>query len=97
MATKINEGTEFAIPLKNIIGLIAATAIAVWAYFGIVERIGHLELKSMQAATKIEHSYNWTNNFKPPEAVADSVKRVRKMELQIKELEMRIKFLESKN
>jgi hypothetical protein len=51
----------------------------------------------MQAETKIEHSYNWTNNFKPPEAVADSVKRVRKMELHIKELEMRIKFLESKN
>ena len=40
MATKINEIT---IPLKNLIGLIIITAIAVWAYVGVTERISFLE------------------------------------------------------
>ena len=34
MASKLNEGSEFTIPLKNLIALIAVTGIAVWGYFG---------------------------------------------------------------
>ena len=30
MASKLNEGSEFTIPLKNLIALIAVTGIAVW-------------------------------------------------------------------
>ena len=30
MATKVNENTELAIPLKSLLGLIAGTAVAVW-------------------------------------------------------------------
>jgi len=33
--TKINEETEITIPLKNLIGLICAVALGVWAYFDI--------------------------------------------------------------
>ena len=30
-------------PIRNIIGIVAAVAIATWAYFGIVERLNKLE------------------------------------------------------
>jgi len=40
---KINDSTEVALPLRNMISLIAAASIATWAYFGIVERINNLE------------------------------------------------------
>ena len=40
---KINEDSEFTIPLKNLLSLILGTGIAVWAYFGIEERIAFLE------------------------------------------------------
>ncbi len=43
MASKLNEGSEFTIPLKNLIALIAVTGIAVWGYFGIEERLNRLE------------------------------------------------------
>jgi|TARA_R100000482_G_scaffold122155_1_gene69223 uncharacterized protein (UPF0335 family) len=43
MAPKINEGTEVALPLRNIISMIAATALGTWAYFGLVERVNNLE------------------------------------------------------
>lgn len=88
MATKLNETTELAIPIKNIIGLVIATAVAVWAYFGVVERIAVLELKDGLNKTKIDYTYEWVHNFKPPEAVADSVRRVRELELKVKELEV---------
>ena len=43
MATKLNEGTEVALPLRNIISMIAFTSLATWAYFGIVERLNLVE------------------------------------------------------
>ena len=43
MATKLNENSEVALPLRNIISLIAAAAVATWAYFGIVERLNKIE------------------------------------------------------
>jgi hypothetical protein len=35
MATKVNENTEVALPLRNIISMVAAASVATWAYFGI--------------------------------------------------------------
>ncbi len=43
MAAKLNEGTEVALPLRNIISMIAFTSLATWAYFGIVERLNLVE------------------------------------------------------
>ena len=43
MPTKLNEGTEVALPLRNIISMIAFTSLATWAYFGIVERLNLVE------------------------------------------------------
>ena len=43
MASKLNEGSEFTIPLKNLIGLILFTGMSVWGYFGIIERLAFLE------------------------------------------------------
>jgi hypothetical protein len=93
MATKLNENTELAIPLKSLLGLIAGTAVAVWAYFGVIERIAFLELKEQQDRTKLDFAYKWVQDFTPPPAVADAVVRVRNMELQIKELEIEVKHL----
>ena len=43
MATKLNENTEVALPLRNIITMVAAASIATWAYFGIIERLNQME------------------------------------------------------
>ena len=39
----LNEGTAIKIPLANLISLLAATAVAAWAYFGLMERVTFLE------------------------------------------------------
>ena len=43
MATKGNENTEVALPLRNIISMVAAASVATWAYFGIIERLNQIE------------------------------------------------------
>mgnify|MGYP003133738788 FL=1 len=40
---KINENTNVALPIRNLVAIIAGVALGVWAYFGIVERINRLE------------------------------------------------------
>ena len=43
MATKLNENTEVALPLRNIISMVAAASVATRAYFGIIERLNQIE------------------------------------------------------
>ena len=40
---KISDETNVALPLRNLISLIAGAAIATWAYFGIIERLNQTE------------------------------------------------------
>ena len=43
MVAKVNDTTQVALPIRNLISLIAGAALATWAYFGIVERLNKLE------------------------------------------------------
>jgi len=40
---KINENTNVSLPIRNLIALVGAVAIGVWAYFGVEERLNKLE------------------------------------------------------
>lgn len=90
---KLSENSEIALPIRNIVSIIAAAVVAAWAYFGIVERLNRLESLTQMHGVGIKSNTNWVNGFKPPEAVQDSVKRVRAMELKMKELEMVVRHL----
>ena len=39
----VSDKTEIGLPLKNLLGLLGVTATAVWAYFGVIERLNKLE------------------------------------------------------
>ena len=41
----LSETTEIGLPLKNLIGLIGATAVAVYGYFGAIERLNNIETR----------------------------------------------------
>src|SRR5210317_668165 len=40
---KISDQTSVALPIKNLLAIVGAVAIGVWAYFGVIERINLLE------------------------------------------------------
>jgi uncharacterized protein HemX len=40
---KISDNTSVALPIRNLVAIVGAVAVGVWAYFGIIERINLLE------------------------------------------------------
>ena len=60
---KINESTTLAMPIRNLISIIAAVGLGVWAYFGIIDRLNtletdnHLIKKDLEGA--VEFSIKW--------------------------------------
>ena len=42
----ISDQTAISMPMKNLISIVAAVAVGVWAYFGVLERITMLETTS---------------------------------------------------
>ncbi len=44
---KISDSTSISMPMRNLISIIGAVAIGVWAYFGVVERLNKLETQSV--------------------------------------------------
>ena len=53
---KINDNTEVALPLRNIISMIAAASIATWAYFGIIERLNQIETSITMMKSDLEQN-----------------------------------------
>ena len=45
----ISDQTAVSMPMKNLLAIIAAVSVGVWAYFGVLERITMLETKGQLA------------------------------------------------
>ena len=67
----ISDQTAISMPMKNLIAIISAVAVGVWAYFGVLERITMLETKSTlaekdltQAVERIELDLNKNTEFR---------------------------------
>ena len=45
----VSDQTAISMPMRNLLSIITAVAIGVWAYFGVLERITMLETKSALA------------------------------------------------
>ena len=44
---KISDNTSISMPMRNLLSIVAAVAVGVWAYFGVIERLNVLETKSV--------------------------------------------------
>ena len=52
----ISDNTAISMPVRNMLAIIGAVAVGVWAYFGVLERITMLENKS-QLQEKDKHGH----------------------------------------
>ena len=52
---RISDKTSVSMPMKNLISIVGAVAVGVWAYFGVIERINTLETDN--------HLIKKVNNF----------------------------------
>ena len=40
---KVLDNTSVSMPMRNLISILGATALGVWAYFGVIERLNNIE------------------------------------------------------
>ena len=43
---KVSSETAVSMPMKNLLAILVAVAVGVWAYFGVIERLNKLETKT---------------------------------------------------
>ena len=52
--TKLSDDTNVAMPIRNMISIIVAVAVATWAYFGIIERLNSIETEQTLMKSDLE-------------------------------------------
>ena len=54
---KISDSTAISMPMRNLLAILSATAVGVWAFFGIQERLNTLETRNtLMEADLIENT-----------------------------------------
>ena len=43
----LSDQTAISMPMKNLLAIVSAVAVGVWAYFGVIERLNKLETQSV--------------------------------------------------
>jgi hypothetical protein len=51
---KVSENTSISMPMKNLISIIGAVAIGVWAYFGVTEKLNNHSTKLLMIEKDLE-------------------------------------------
>ena len=60
---KVSDNTAISMPMRNLLSILAAVGIGVWAYFGIIERLNTLEtdntLMKSDLTKAVDFSIRW--------------------------------------
>ena len=51
---KVSDNTSIDMPIRNLLSIVAAVAVGVWAYFGVVSRITSMETSLILAEKDLE-------------------------------------------
>ena len=51
---KISDNTSISMPMRNLLSIIGAVGVGVWAYFGVIERITLLEMNNALLTKDLE-------------------------------------------
>ena len=53
---KISDSTAISMPMRNLLSIMAAVAVGVWAYFGVIERLTLLEMENALLTKDLEQA-----------------------------------------
>ena len=86
----INDNTSITIPLRNLLALVAGTAIAVTGYFHVTERVTMLEHDQNMVLRDVEANSKWIVDWEKEGLLPADIIQNNKIEF----LEERVKKLE---
>ena len=60
---RVSDNTAISMPMRNLLSILAAVGVGVWAYFGVIERLNNVETQNtlMQSDLEkaVEFSIKW--------------------------------------
>tara|TARA_R100000656_G_scaffold113238_1_gene85539 strand:- start:242 stop:670 length:429 start_codon:yes stop_codon:yes gene_type:complete len=62
-AIDVSDKTKFAMPIRNLISLIASVGVGVWAYFGIIERLNNVETNYILMQADVEKNSTFSRDW----------------------------------
>ena len=95
---KVSSESGISMPIKNLISIVGAVAIGVWAYFGVIERINKFEsdnkLMTKDLESAVEFSIKWPRGelgSLPADSeqfllIEDSIKDIEKIQEQMESM-----------
>ena len=51
---KLSDSTAISMPMRNLLSILAAVAVGVWAYFGVIERLNNVETNYKLMSSDLE-------------------------------------------
>jgi len=51
---KVSDNTSVSMPMRNLLSILGATAVGVWAYFGVIERLNNIETQGKLMLADVE-------------------------------------------
>ena len=51
---KVSDNTSVSMPMRNLLSILGATALGVWAYFGVIERLNNIETQGKLMLSDVE-------------------------------------------
>ena len=51
---KVSDNTAISMPMRNLLSILGATAVGVWAYFGVIERLNNIESQGKLMIVDVE-------------------------------------------
>ena len=51
---KVSDNTSVSMPMRNLLSILGATALGVWAYFGVIERLNNIETQGKLMIVEVE-------------------------------------------
>ena len=92
----LNDSTNITIPLRNLLALVAGTAVAVTGYFHVTERVTMLEHDQLMISRDVESNKQWITDWEkegllPADIIQNNQieflqERVSKLESEIEKL-----------
>ena len=51
---RVSDNTAISMPMRNLLSILAAVAVGVWAYFGVIERLNNVETNYKLMSSDLE-------------------------------------------
>ena len=83
---KVSDNTSISMPMRNLISIVMAVGVGVWAYFGIVERLNTLETsKQLMEADLLKKAEQTPKNLEMLMLIEMNSKLLEKHQIQLDE------------